>query len=265
MARPLNQAVEEPEATEAEVGSFRIKFRESVLPVQCLQQYLKCSFSCWTTSVFSCAWTWWKQALLNGFDDILVDSTTLSDFAWQEFLNQMNVKYGWPWWVILYFCQHSINKKKHNHFSIWSCSPETHDISWHFWLKGKLFPCNWTPFMLKHVVLGAALRFCWSQARCFKKCFEKTNLFFVCVVVWGFLQKNLVEKKSLVEFSKVKWCCLWTAASCVRESDLEVFDVSFLQAPAFERMRSTGSMGFQGFRVEVLVTYNFWDVTNTND
>lgn len=36
------------------------------------------------------------QALLNGFDDILVDSTTLSDLAWQEFLNQMNVNYGWP-------------------------------------------------------------------------------------------------------------------------------------------------------------------------
>jgi len=30
-------------------------------------------------------------------------------------------------------------------------------------------------------------------------------------------------------WSWVKWCCLWTAASCVRESDLEVFDVSFLQ------------------------------------
>eukprot|EP00434_Breviolum_minutum_P033216 symbB.v1.2.029391.t1/scaffold3209.1/size61150/2 len=36
-----------------------------------------------------------EEALLNGFDDILVDSTTLSDLAWQEFLNQMNVNYGW--------------------------------------------------------------------------------------------------------------------------------------------------------------------------
>ena len=55
----------------------------------------------------TCAWKWCDKALLNGFDDILVDSTTLSDLAWQEFLNQMNVNYGWSWWVILYFCQHS--------------------------------------------------------------------------------------------------------------------------------------------------------------
>ena len=74
---------------------------------------------------------------------------------------------------------------------------------------------------------------------------RKPNLYFflcLCVLTVGFLSKKQTELNS----PKVKWCCLWTAASCVRESDLEVFDVSFLQAPALERMgircRSTDSM-----------------------
>ena len=77
---------------------------------------------------------------------------------------------------------------------------------------------------------------------------EKTKLtsFFLCVCVClcgVFFQK----KTTGWFFSKVKWCCLWTAASCVRESDLEVFDVSFLQAPALERISSMSVNGFDGF------------------
>lgn len=98
------------------------------------------------------------------------------------------------------------------------------------------------------MVLGADLRCLRVKNGAYQRMFqiEKTKpLFFfvVCVLTVGFLSK----KKIWLNSPKVKWCCLWTAASCVRESDLEVFDVSFLQAPALERISSMSVNGFDGF------------------
>ena len=149
----------------------------------------------------------------------------------------------------------------------WSSSPETpkRDISMTFLAQRKTLSLQLNPIHALNM---------WSWERSsgvasFFSCLSEdvsnwenqTYLFFfvcLCVFVWSFLSK----KTTGWFFSKVKWCCLWTAASCVRESDLEVFDVSFLQAPALERISSMSVNGFDGFSgFRVLVTYDFWDVT----